>query len=178
VTTYICEIDPSTSFGRSGGVVLSTELVQDNLVMTFTGGSAEGCASNEVRTSRIINVCDQFSALLAGTAGVPAAGLPPKLALMFADGPCKRTFTLTSYEGCRVCDTGSNSSDYTVTVSACENALVTSTYHKTALCKGDLTRVVTAPCDEPLSFPLPAVAAVFGVLGLAGLIRLHAHLWL
>jgi hypothetical protein len=121
VQTHVCEVDPISGRGVSGGSSVSFgTTLEGELLVTFAGGSDVGCPAGQVRESSIVLQCS------------PDAGvLDLRAELAFADGPCRRFFRLPALQGCRACssvfpasvsDTSANP-DYSVVVSQCTNSI-------------------------------------------------------
>lgn len=164
VSTYVCEVDAITGEGRSGGNLIQPELQDGKLILTYVGGSADGCPDGQERITRILTQCDEIAALEPSYANTTER--KPSMALLLADGPCRRTFTLTSYATCPTC----TAADYRVAFELpCENGVAVTNGVKATACQGPQFVVMSSRTCSTYSFPLAAVIAVVCALVLLGL---------
>ncbi len=169
VATYICEVDPSTGRGVSAGTSMTQSVTATgDLELTYAGGSHEGCAAGETRTTVVVVQCNSNAGL---------RDLRSELA--FVDGPCRRMVRVTGLQGCRACSTVFNPSetsngDYSRVLSECVAGKQNITYVREALCSGVPTYTETIVCESQLPVPYYGVAVVFGLvmLLLAGVLVL------
>lgn len=162
VPTYVCEVNTKSGTGTSGGNLLMPEIIDGQLTLTYTGGSDAGCDAGEARKTRLVLQCDEAAALSADD----AHKRPPSVSLLYADGPCHNTFSLSTYEACPVC----SARDYADPgeLPACQEGVATTVKVKSNACKGPRLLTTTAPCSMPLTFPLPAVVGVLAAIVLLG----------
>lgn len=159
LVTYVCEVDDKTHTGVSAGEVIQFGVTSDNkLEMTFSGGSDEGCEGGDTRTTRVIFSCD------------PDVSGVSQVLLVYAEGACSRTFSVSALQGCLACDANFDTtfahvnSDYSNVQSECLDGSRTFTFLRKNRCNGPAVHTVTVSCESELQVPYYSIAVVAGLL--------------
>ena len=177
VVTYVCETDTSKAPNQSvsgGNEISFGSNSNGDLMVTYSTGSSEGCATGETRTTEVVVECDPRTELVSSTS------------LQFTDGACRRRFLVKALVGCRMCDNNfalgvnkeSLNKDYNVTIGECNDVGENSvTFFRTSACNGPEIYTKTTECVRSFTVPFAIVAGLcaLAVLFFIGLIFLFVR---